>query len=41
MIDLVLAMRAQGNTGPGVAVLCRPSTANLADPYCLGKLLKY
>jgi hypothetical protein len=40
-IDLVLAMRAQGNTGTGVAVLCRPSAANLSDPYCLGKLLKY
>jgi hypothetical protein len=40
-IDLVLSMPVQGNTGTGVAVLCRPSAANLADPYCLGKLLKY
>lgn len=41
VIDLVLAMRVQGNTGTGVAVKCRPSAANLSDPYCLGKLLKY
>jgi hypothetical protein len=40
-IDLVLAMRVQDNTGTGVAVLCRPTAANLSDPYCLGKLLKY
>ncbi len=40
-IDLVLSMPVQGNTGTGVAVLCRPTAANLSDPYCLGKLLKY
>jgi hypothetical protein len=40
-IDLVLSMRSQENTGTGVAVLCKPTAANLSDPYCLGKLLKY
>jgi PASTA domain len=38
-VNLVLSMSRP--TGTGVMVRCRPSRDHLADPYCLGKLLKY
>jgi hypothetical protein len=40
-IDLVLSMRGQESAGTMGTVRCKPTVANLSDPYCLGKLLKY
>ena len=40
-IDLVLSMRLGGDNGPMASVRCKPTVANLSDPYCIGKLLKY
>jgi hypothetical protein len=40
-IDLVLSMRSPGSAGTVGTVRCKPTVANLSDPYCIGKLLKY
>jgi hypothetical protein len=40
-IDLVLSMRSPGSAGTMGTVRCKPTVANLSDPYCIGKLLKY
>ena len=40
-VNLVISMHHELGVGVTTTVRCKPEAQELADPYCLGKLLKY